>query len=70
MMPLTYAEPGEINYIKKITGKDEVRRHLAELGLVVGEPVRVISKLGDNLIIAIKDSRIALDSGLVGRIMI
>lgn len=70
MMPLTYAEPGDINYIKKITGKDEVRRHLAELGLVVGEPVRVISKLGDNLIIAIKDSRIALDSGLVGRIMI
>lgn len=70
MMPLTYAERGELNYIKKITGRDEVRRHLAELGLVVGEPVRVISRLGNSLIIAVKDSRIALDSGLVGRIMV
>lgn len=69
-MPLTYAVPGEVNYIKKITGKDEVRRHLAELGFVVGEPVKVVSKIGGSLIIAVKDSRVALDSGLTGRIMI
>lgn len=69
-MPLTYAVPGEVNYIKKITGKDEVRRHLAELGFVVGEPVKVVSKIGGNLIIAVKESRIALDEGLTGRIII
>lgn len=69
-MPLTYAVPGEVNYIRKITGKDEVRRHLAELGFVVGEPVKVVSKIGGNLIIAVKESRIALDEGLTGRIII
>ena len=69
-MPLTYAVPGEVNYIKKITGKDEVRRHLAELGFVVGEPVKVVSKIGGNLIIAVKESRIALDEGLTCRIII
>lgn len=69
-MPLTYAVPGEVNYIRKITGKDEVRRHLAELGLVVGEPVKVVSKIGGSLIIAVKESRIALDEGLTGRIII
>ncbi len=70
MMPLTYANPGEVNYIKKITGKDETRRHLAELGFVVGEPVQVVSKIGGNLIIAVKDSRIALDADLTGRILV
>lgn len=69
-MPLTYAVPGEVNYIKKITGKDEVRRHLAELGFVVGEPVKVVSRIGGSLIIAVKESRIALDEGLTGRIII
>lgn len=69
-MPLTYAVPGEVNYIRKITGKDEVRRHLAELGFVVGEPVKVVSKIGGSLIIAVKESRIALDEGLTGRIII
>lgn len=69
-MPLTYAVPGEVNYIKKITGRDEVRRHLAELGFVVGEPVKVVSKIGGSLIIAVKESRIALDEGLTGRIII
>lgn len=70
MMPLTMAKLGEVNYIRKITGKDEVRQHLAELGFVVGERVIVVSEIGGNMILSIKDSRIALDKGMVNRILI
>lgn len=69
-MPLTMAKLGEVNYIRKITGKDEVRQHLAELGFVVGERVMVVSEIGGNMILSIKDSRIALDKGMVNRILI
>jgi len=70
MMPLKMAKTGEVNYIRKITGKDEVRQHLAELGLVVGEGVTVVSEIGGNIIISVKDSRIALDKGMAERIMV
>ena len=70
MMPLTMTQTGETSVIRKITGKDEVRQHLAELGFVVGEQVTVVSKIAGNMILSIKDSRIALDSGLAQRIMI
>jgi len=70
MMPLTMAKVGETNYIRKITGKDEVRRHLAELGFVVGAAVAVVSELGGNMILAVKDSRIALDKSMANRILI
>ncbi|MGL4986417.1 MAG: FeoA family protein [Treponemataceae bacterium] len=70
MMPLSLAKSGEVNFIRKITGKDEVRQHLAELGFVVGAEVCVISKNADNMILSIKDSRIALDSTLGNRILI
>lgn len=70
MMPLTMAKVGEANFIKKITGKDEVRRHLAELGFVVGECVTVVSDIGGNMILSVKDSRIALDKTMVNRILI
>ena len=63
-MPLTMAKAGETVTIRKITGRDEVRQHLAELGFVVGESVTVISRLGGNLILQVKDSRIALDQTL------
>lgn len=69
-MPLTMANVGEVNYIQKITGKDEVRQHLAELGFVIGSPVTIISMLGGNLILSIKDSRVALDKTMANRIMI
>jgi len=64
------AAPGETQAIFKITGRDEVRRHLAELGLVVGEEVTVMNSLGGNLILQVKDSRIALDRSLANRIMV
>ena len=70
MMPLTLAKPGETVTIRKITGKDELRQHLAELGFVVGETVTVVNELGGNMILSIKDSRIALDKGMAMRIMV
>lgn len=69
-MPLTMAKSNETNYIKKITGKDEVRRHLAELGFVVGEPVTVVSELGGNMILNIKGSRVALNREMANRILV
>lgn len=69
-MPLTMAKPGETNDIQKITGRDEVRRHLAEMGFVVGECVTVVSELGGNMILQVKESRIALDKTMANRIMI
>ena len=60
-MPLTMAKPGETVTIRKITGKDEVRQHLAELGFVVDGSVTVVSEIAGNLILQVKESRIALD---------
>ena len=70
MMPLGMASVGDTNTIVKITGRDEVRQHLAELGFVVGEEVTVVSQLGGNMILSIKDSRIALDRAMAMRIMV
>ena len=69
-MPLGMTGVGETNIIRKITGRDEVRRHLAELGFVVGEAVTVVSELGGSLILSVKDSRIALDRGMAMRIIV
>lgn len=70
MMPLTMAKTGETVTIRKITGRDEVRQHLAELGFVVDGMVTVVTELGGNLILQVKDSRIALDKTMANRIMI
>ena len=67
MMPLAMAEIGEANTIRKISGRDEIRRHLAELGFVVGEEVYLVSRLGGNLILSVKDSRVALDESMALR---
>lgn len=69
-MPLTMAKVGQTATIRKITGKDSVRQHLAELGFVVDNDVTVISEIGGNLIVQVKDSRIALDKTMANRIMI
>lgn len=69
-MPLTMAKAGETVTIRKITGKDEIRQHLAELGFVVDSTVTVISEIAGNLILQVKDSRIALDKTMANRIMI
>ena len=64
------AKPGETVVIRKVTGKDEIRQHLAELGFVVDGMVTVVSELAGNLILQVKDSRVALDKTLASRIMI
>ena len=69
-MPLTFAKAGQTSRIVKITGKDEVRQHLANLGFVSGEQVTVITEMAGSLILKIKDSRIALDKSMANRIMI
>lgn len=69
MMPLTLARPGESVTIRKITGRDEQRQHLAELGFVVDTQVTVVNELAGNLILQVKDSRVALDRTLANRIM-
>ena len=70
MMPLTMAKPGETVTIRKVTGRDEVRQHLAELGFVADGTVTVVSELAGNLILQVKDSRIALDKSMANRVMI
>ena len=69
MMPLTMARAGDTVTIRKVTGRDELRQHLAELGFVVDTQVTVISELAGNLILQVKDSRVALDRTLANRIM-
>ena len=70
MMPLAMAKTGEATAILKITGKDELRQHLAELGFVVGETVTVVSEMAGSLIVQVKDSRVALDRSMANRILI
>ena len=69
-MPLTMAASGEINTVKRIQGRDETKRFLASLGFVEGGQVQVISEISGNLIVNIKDTRIALSKSLANRIMI
>ena len=69
-MPLTMAKSGETVTVGRITGRDEVRQHLAELGFVVGSDVTVVSEAGGNVIVQVKDSRVALDRTMANRIMV
>lgn len=70
MIPLTLADKDKEQIIKKIGGTEEVRHHLANLGFAVGETVAVINSLNGNLILKIKESRIAIDENLARKIMV
>ena len=70
MLPLNVATPGEENIIRKISGNPEVKRHLEDLGFVVGGSVTLISVLNGNLIVNVKGTRVALDAELARRIII
>ena len=69
-MPITMAMAGETVTIRRITGSDKIRQHLAELGFVVDSDVTVVSEIAGNLILQVKDSRIALDRSMAGRILV
>ena len=70
MMPLTLADIGEENIIKKIGGKPEVRQHLENLGFVAGGTVKIISAIGGNVIVNVKESRIAISQEMAQKIMV
>ena len=69
MMPLSMAAVGETVTIAKITGKDDVRMHLAELGFVIGAAVTVVSVLSGNLIVSVKYSRVGIDKNMANHIL-
>lgn len=70
MMPLTMAKTGDTVTILKITGRDDLRCRLAELGFVLGDTVTVVSEIAGNLILDVKGSRLALDRSMANHIMI
>lgn len=70
MMPLILAPVGEESIIKKVGGKPEVRMHLENLGFVVGSTIKIVSEIGGNLIVNVKDSRIAVSREMAGKIMV
>lgn len=70
MMPLNLANTGEDNIIKRIGGKQEVKKHLENLGFVVGGNVKIISNLSGNVIVSVKESRVAISEEMAQKIMI
>ncbi|MBQ8490500.1 MAG: ferrous iron transport protein A [Pseudobutyrivibrio sp.] len=70
MMPLVVAPTGEEQMIKRIGGSEEVKRHLQELGFVPGGFVTVVNEIGGNLIVNVKESRVAVDKQLAQKIMV
>lgn len=69
-MPLSMAQMGEKNIIKKVGGKEETRKFLENLGFVVGSAVTIISEAGGNMIVNVKESRVAIGKDMANRIMV
>lgn len=70
MMPLTMANAGEPNIIKKVGGKEETRKFLENLGFVPGGIVTIVSQIGGNLIVNVKESRVAIGKNMANKIMV
>ncbi len=70
MMPLSLAQLGEENIIKRIGGSPEVKRHLENLGFVVGGEVTVVNTLGGNVIVNVKEARVAISKEMAVKIMV
>ena len=70
MLPLTYANVNEMNVIRKVGGSPEIKKHLEDMGFVTGAVITVVSTINGNLIVNVKDSKVALDRSLAGTIMI
>ncbi len=69
-MPLSMVKEGEPNIIKKVGGKEETRRFLENLGFVAGGSVTVISEISGNIIVNVKDSRIAIGKDMANKIIV
>ncbi len=70
MMPLTLAPQGEELMIRKVGGSPELKKHLEDMGFVAGGSVTVVSSLGGNLIVNVKETRVAVSREMAGRIMV
>lgn len=70
MMPLLLAQTGQENIIKKIGGNPETKKHLENLGFVVGGTVTIVNSLGGNLIVNVKESRVAISREMAGSIIV
>ncbi len=70
MMPLLLASPGEENIIRKVGGNPEMKKHLEDMGFVAGSSVTIVSTIGGDLIVNVKDSRVAISREMAGKIMI
>lgn len=70
MMPLTLANIGEENIIRKISGKPEVKKHLENLGFVAGGNVTVITTMGGSVIVNVKEARVAISEEMAQKIMV
>ena len=70
MMPLTMVNSGEENEIKRVGGKEETRRFLENLGFVQGAKVTVVSQIGGNVIVNVKESRVAIGTDMANKIMV
>ena len=69
-MPLTMVKEGESNVIKKVGGKEETRKFLENLGFVAGGMVTVVSEIGGNMIVNVKDSRVAIGKDMANKIIV
>lgn len=69
-MPLYLADPGEESIIRKIGGSPELKKHLEDLGFVAGSSVTVLNTIGGNLIVKVKESRVAINQDMAGKIFI
>jgi ferrous iron transport protein A len=70
MMPLSFAETEEDNIIRRIGGSPEVKKHLENLGFVVGGNVKIVNRMGDNVIVNVKEARIAISREMAAKIMV
>ena len=70
MMPLVFADVGEEQIIKKVGGSQEMKQHLADMGFVPGGGVTVVSTIGGNVIVKVKESRVAISSEMAQKIMV
>lgn len=69
-MPLTFLEEGKTVQIQKVTGRDKMKTHLANLGFVENGSITVIKRMAGNLIVEVKGTRVAIDQTLANRIMV
>ena len=70
MMPLTFMNIGETKTITKVGGKNETRQFLEKLGFVVGGAVTVVSEINGNMIVNVKESRVAIGKDMAAKIMV